>query len=96
MDEFKLYIDAAYLGRWDAAPAWACLPIYPFRSSGNGPLGTRVDSDNGICADFALICILFFALVSAGTGYRCPWLRHPLHTAACLGFVRKCCPIHKG
>jgi hypothetical protein len=52
MDEVKSYIDAAYLGRWDAAPAWACLPIYPFRSSGNGPFGTRVDSDDGICADF--------------------------------------------
>jgi hypothetical protein len=96
MNEFKSYIDAAYLGRWDAAPALACLSIHPFRSSGNGPLGTRIDPDDGIQADFALICIPFFGLVSAYAGHRCPWFGCLLRNAACFGLVRKCCRSIKG
>jgi hypothetical protein len=92
----KLYTETSYLGRWDAVPAWACLPIYPFRSLGNGAVGTRIDSDDGIRADSALICILFFAFVSVSTARRCHWLGCPLRNAACLSLVRKCCPIHKG
>lgn len=95
MAQFKSYIDA-YLGRWDAAPAWACLSIHPFQSSWSGPLGTEIDSDDDIWADFVLICILFFALVSACTGHIRHWLGCPLRNAACWGLVRKCCRSIKG